>query len=216
MMILEHIMTKDVLTLTPKDTVKAALTIMHKNKIRHLPLINEQKELVGLVTERDIKAATPPVLDGTMLEKQLSLPLLEMMKTKVFTGHPLDFIEDAAVLFYDYKIGCLPIICENKLVGIVTSTDLLHIMVELTGANNPSSQIEIRVKDRTGMLFEVSRIFKEEEVNVHSVLIYPDIEDDNYQILTFRIATINPTPVVELLKKEGLHVLWPNMPGMQS
>lgn len=214
-MIVKHIMTKDVLTLTPQHTVKAALTLMHQQNIRHLPLINEKKELVGLVTERDIKAATPPILEGEMLQKQLSLPLANMMKTNIFTGHPLDFIEDAAVLFYNHKIGCLPILRENKLVGIVTGTDLLHIMVEMTGANRPSSQIEIRVKDRTGMLFETTRILKDQQINVHSVLIYPDPEDDDYQILAFRIATINPASVIKKLKQEGLHVLWPNMPGMQ-
>jgi acetoin utilization protein AcuB len=89
-------------------------------------------------------------------------------------------------------------------------------MVELTGANKPGSQIEIRVPNRTGVLYEASGVFRKHKVNLHSVLVYPDPDDEQYQILVFRIATINPIPMIEALKKEGFDVLWPNMPGISS
>ncbi len=213
-MIVEQIMTKNVLTLSPKDTVKSALTLMKENKIRHLPLLDGKGRVAGLVTERDIKSALPSFLKGEAHEEHLYAPLSTLMNSNVITGHPLDFVEEISVLFYDHKIGCLPIINNQQLVGIITSTDLLHTMVELTGANKPGSQIEVRVKNRPGALYEVTGVFRKHLVNVHSVLIYPDPDDEDYQILVFRIATINPIPVIDALRKEGLHVLWPNMPGM--
>ncbi|HEY4551587.1 MAG TPA: acetoin utilization AcuB family protein [Bacillaceae bacterium] len=213
-MIIEQIMTRNVLTLTPDDTVKAALMLMREHKIRHLPLIDENRHVIGLVTERDIKDATPSILAPDLLKEKLHAPLSSIMVKNVMTGHPLDFVEDAAVLFYEHKIGCLPIEDGGKLAGIITSTDLLHTMVELTGANKPGSQIEIRVRNRPGVLYDVAGVFRSHNVNIHSVLVYPDPEDERYKILVFRAATINPIAMIENLKKEGLHVLWPNMPGM--
>lgn len=215
-MIIEQVMSKDVVSMTPADSIKSAMQLMRDRKIRHLPLTNDERELVGLVTERDIKDATPSILEKELLHRQLEMPLSSIMKTNVITGHPLDFVEEVAALFYNHKIGCLPIINNGKLVGIITGTDLLHTMVELTGANQPGSQIEIRVEDRSGVLYDVASIFKKHKVNVHSVLVYPDSENTRYKILVFRVATMNPLLMIDNLKKEGLHVLWPNMPGMPS
>ncbi len=78
----------------------------------------------------------------------------------MITAHPLDFVEEVAVIFYEHKIGCLPIVSDDKLVGIITGTNLLHTMVELTGANQPGSQIEIRVENRPGILYEVTSVFR--------------------------------------------------------
>ncbi|MBS4176004.1 acetoin utilization AcuB family protein [Lederbergia citrea] len=213
-MIVEQIMTKDVITLTQDDSIKSAHQLMREHTIRHLPLINQKDEIIGLVTERDIKDATPASWDDGRLQEIMKMPLSSIMKTNLITGHPLDFVEEVAVLFYDHKIGCLPIINRGKLVGIITGTDLLHTMVELTGANKPGSQIEIQVENRPGILYEVTGIFCKQNINVHSVLVYPDPDNEKYKILVFRVATMNPIKVIDQLKKEGLHVQWPNIPGM--
>ena len=215
-MIVEEIMTKDVKTLTPNNTVKDALRLIHENKIRHIPLVNEKQHVVGIVTERDIKEAAPSFLDEKVLKEKLEKPLKNIMKKKVITAHPLDFVEEVAVIFYEHKIGCLPIVSDDKLVGIITGTNLLHTMVELTGANQPGSQIEIRVENRPGILYEVTSVFRKHNVNVQTVLVYPDKHDCKYKILVFRVGTINPTRIISHLEKEGLEVLWPNMPGMHQ
>lgn len=215
-MIIEQIMTKEVITLSPDDSIKTAHQLMRDKKIRYLPLLRNDNSMVGLVTERDIKNATPSFIDEAMLDKQYEKPLSSIMTTNMITGHPLDFVEDAAALFYHYKISCLPIINRGKLVGIITGTDLLHTFVELTGANKPGSQIEVQVKNRPGVLYEVSKIFKDLHINVHSVLVYPNSNDDRYKILVFRVATKNPLPVIKQLKEDtGLQVLWPNVPGLE-
>ncbi|CAM3918357.1 acetoin utilization AcuB family protein [Lederbergia lenta] len=215
-MIVEQIMTKDVATLSPSDSIKLALQLMRDRKIRHIPLVNNEKEVIGLVTDRDIKVATPIVLAEDALKEIIDMPLSSIMTRNIITGHPLDFVEEITVLFYDHKIGCLPIVSGGKLVGIITSTDLLHTMVELTGANKPGSQIEIKVENRTGLLYEVAAVFRMHKINIHSVLVYPDPTNEHYKILVFRVATMNPLRVVEKLNDDGLNVLWPKLPGMHS
>ncbi|MCI1591928.1 acetoin utilization AcuB family protein [Heyndrickxia oleronia] len=214
-MIIEEIMKTDVITLQPEDTIHSALLIMREKKIRHIPIVDSEQHLLGLVTERDIKDATPsPLFEKKRLEKELTIPLEQIMNPNVITGHPLDFVEEVAGILYEHQIGCLPIVVNKKVVGIITGTDILRTMVELTGANQPGSQIEIKVRNRTGVLHEVTGIFNQYHVNVHSVLVYPDKKDPNHKILVFRIQTMNPIIVIEHLKKNGYQVLWPNMPGM--
>ena len=85
------------------------------------------------------------------------------MKTNMITGHPLDFVEEVGTIFYEHHISCLPIVKEHTLVGIITKTDLLHTLVELTGAHQPSSQIEIKVPNRAGVLSEMTSVFLKEK-----------------------------------------------------
>ena len=97
-MIVEQIMTKEVITLSPTDTIKSALQLMQTENIRHLPLINNERQVIGLVTERDIKDAAPSILFEEQLNKQLDMTLSSIMTTNIITSHPHDFVEEVAVL----------------------------------------------------------------------------------------------------------------------
>ncbi|PAQ16568.1 acetoin utilization AcuB family protein [Bacillus sp. FJAT-42315] len=213
-MLLEEIMKSEVHTLSPNDKIGTALNLLRKQKIRHIPIVDETGHLVGLVTDRDVKEATPSILQKETSENELNKPLSLIMEKNVITGHPLDFVEDAAATLYEYDISCLPIIQGGELVGIITETDVLHTFVELTGANQIGSRIEVKVPNKPGMLFEVVNVLKKRRANIHSVLVYPDKQDDQFKIVVLRVRTMNPIGVIDDLKKEGHIVLWPNMPGV--
>lgn len=215
-MIVEEVMQTNVHTLSPDDTIATALQLCRDYKIRHIPITNEKGALVGLVTDRDIKDATPSILQKETGEEELNKPLHLIMKENVITGHPLDFIEDIAAALYEHNISCIPVVQNGDIVGILTETDVLHTFVELTGVNQPGSRIEVKVPNKAGMLFEVLQVLNERHANIHSVLLYPDRTDENYKVITFRVRTMNPVGVVDDLKKAGHHVLWPNMPGVYS
>jgi acetoin utilization protein AcuB len=215
-MIVEEIMNTNVETLKPEDTIESAIKLLRDKKIRHIPIVNNQSELIGIVSDRDVKDGTPSIFQKEKVDQELQNQLKLIMKTDVITGHPLDFVEEVAALFYEHNISCLPVIKEKKLVGIITETDLLHTLIQLTGAHQPGSQIEVKVPNKAGILYEVAGIIREHNANIHSVLVYPDKHDDSYKILVFRVKTMNPLGVVEHLKKEGYIVLWPNMPGVSS
>jgi len=215
-MILEQMMNKDVQTLLPSNTIKEAITLLREKKIRHLPITNEDGNVVGVVTDRDIKDATPSNLLDSHNHDIFDTPIEEIMTKNPVIGHPLDFVEEVATIFYEQQIGCLPIVSGGKLVGIVTETDLLYKYIELTGSLQPGSQIEVRVPNRPGILFEVSKVFHDHHANVLSVLVYPDVQHDTNKILVFRVKTMNPLGIIEDIRKEGFDVLWPNMPGMTT
>jgi acetoin utilization protein AcuB len=215
-MIVEQMMKRNVQTLQPSHTIKDAITFLREKKIRHLPITNEEGQVVGVISDRDIKEATPSTLMDGQHHDIFETPIEEIMTKNPVIGHPLDFVEEVATIFYDQKIGCLPIVSSGKLVGIITETDLLYKYIELTGADQPGSQIDVRVPNKPGILYEVSKVFHDHQSNVLSVLVYPDLQNDENKILVFRVKTMNPLRIIEDIRKEGFDVLWPNMPGMTT
>ncbi|WP_042459756.1 acetoin utilization AcuB family protein [Neobacillus dielmonensis] len=213
-MIVEEIMKTNVVTLHPTDSVADAIQVMEVNNIRHIPIVNDEDHLAGLVTISKLKEIIPSTFRTNENPEDLKKPLELIMEKNVITGHPLDFVEEVAAVFYEHKISCIPIIKDKKLVGILTETDLLRTMVELTGAHQPGSQIEIKVPNITGVLCDVAGIIRNRNANILSVLVYPDKLDEHYKILVIRVQMMNPTGLIEDLKKAGHQVLWPNLPGI--
>lgn len=207
-------MVRDVQTLYATNTVKDAHNIMRAHRIRHIPILDETEKVVGIITDRDIKEAIPSTLSSGEYTEIYETTLSEIMTKNPILGHPMDFVEESALVFYEKKIGCLPIISNQKLVGILTESDLLYNYIELTGANQPGSQIDVRVPNVPGVLFEVSKVFHDHQTNVLSVLVYPDKENIETKILTIRMKTMNPLAIIEGLRASGFEVLWPNVPGI--
>lgn len=215
-MIVEEMMQKKVLTLQPTHTIKDAILVLRENKIRHLPITDLEGKVIGIISDRDIKQATPSNILDHNDNELMTISLDKIMTKNPIIGHPLDFVEEVATIFYDQQIGCLPIVSQEKLVGIVTETDLLYKYIELTGAHQPGSHIEVRVPNKPGILFEVSKVFHDHSANVLSVLVYPDAKSEENKILVFRVKTMNPLQIIEDIRKEGFDVLWPNMPGINT
>ncbi|MBV6685323.1 acetoin utilization AcuB family protein [Rossellomorea marisflavi] len=215
-MIIEEIMKSNVETLRPDDSIETAIRLMREKKIKHIPIVDDEMKILGIISDRDVKDAAPSILNEQSADFTLKNPVRQIMQQQVITGHPLDFVEEVAALFYEHRISCLPILKADKLVGIITETDLLYTLTQLTGANQPGSQIEVKVPHRAGILYEVAGIIRKHNANILSVLVYPDKQDEKQKVLVFRVQTMNPTRVIEEIKSEGYSVLWPNMPGMPS
>lgn len=214
-MLLEEIMKTEVHSLNPRQTVQDVFELFEKQRIRHAPVLEDGK-VVGVVSDRDLKDALP----SRFTENPKGTPYLktveEIMTADPVIAHPMDTVEEIAMVFYEQQIGCLPIVSGGKLAGFITETDLLYTFIELTGTHQPGSQIELRVQDRSGVLLEVSKIFYEHKINVLSVLVYPDREKEENKILVFRVQTMNPLALINDLRKEGFDVLWPNMPQLNE
>lgn len=217
-MIVEQIMRKKVITLLPTNTIEEGIRLMKSKKIRHLPIVDNENCFLGLVTASKLRYASPSIFHTDEHLEDLQKPLGTIMRKEVIFGHPLDFVEEVAGLFYEHRISCLPITNEHKLVGIITETDLLRTLVVLTGSHQPGSQIEIRVSSAgiTEQLQEVVDIISKRNANILSVLVYPDQKDDQYKILVIRVKMLNPVRLIQDMKAAGHYVLWPNLPGISK
>lgn len=211
-MLVRSRMTPGVFTVSPDTTIAEALNITRSHRIRHLPVIRDDR-LVGLVTDRDLRLAMPPIWAEQRDELKNALharTVGEVMVAKdIITAPPETPVEEAAKLLYENRIGCLPIMEGEALVGILTETDLLRALVELFGTHQPSSRIEVRMPNRPGELARVVRLIGiEHKVNITGMVL-PPTEDELESLAVMHLQTLNPRPVIDALRKLGYKVGWP-------
>lgn len=129
---LSEIMNRDLVTVDKQASLRRARRILDQHRIRHL-LVVEGKRLVGIVTDRDLRQAAPssksPLTISERQEFMDELKVLEVMSRKLITASSTTTIREAAKVMVSEKIGCLPVVDGNQLVGIVTQADLLEMLV---------------------------------------------------------------------------------------
>jgi CBS domain-containing protein len=127
-------MTRDVLTLNEDEALRDAIALMQRNRIRHVPVIGDDR-IVGILTDRDLKRATPSLLSG-IDQKQYDKVLSETRVGQVMTRNPYTVtpsmpLRDAAKVLVDRKFGALPVVENGRLVGIITGIDMLRAFYEM-------------------------------------------------------------------------------------
>ena len=209
-MLVESIMNTEVITLPPTATIEEALRLLKENKIRHIPIVDEEIRVIGIVSDRDVRDAMPSSFIKDADRKELQNEIQTIMTYPVVTVHPLDFVEEIARIFYEKEFACVPVVQNDQLVGMVTEKHMLHTFIQLTGTHVQSSQIEVKVPHRPGILPEVAQIIGDHNVNIVSILIYPYGDDPEYKVLVFRVQTMNPMPIIRGIREAGFKLLWPN------
>ena len=128
----EQLMVREMIAAKETDSLNIAMKLMKENSIKHLPIVNKDNKLVGIVTDRDIKRASAS--DATMLEVHEMLYLLDkinlsqVMTRNPVSGSPVMTMQEAAATMVKNKIGCLPITIGGKLEGMLTVTDFLKFL----------------------------------------------------------------------------------------
>lgn len=129
---LEVIMTTDLITTTPDATLADARFKMSRNRIRHLPVVDDAGNLVGLLTQSDVLASTDSILRD--MENRIharDVMVHDVMVTKIATVESSASLRQAALFLEDRRIGCLPVVDDGKLVGIITDTDFVGVAINL-------------------------------------------------------------------------------------
>jgi acetoin utilization protein AcuB len=153
-------MTHPVLTVTADVPAQDALARMHKDKVRRYPVVDKRGKLIGIVTDTDLMNATPSeatTLSVWEISSLLSKITVErVMTSKVITTTEDATIEEAARIMADAKIGGVPVLRGDALVGIITETDLFHIFLEMLGARTAGVRVTAEVIDQPGKLYELA------------------------------------------------------------
>jgi acetoin utilization protein AcuB len=214
MLVRKH-MKKDPVTITPDDSLAEALRLTREHRTRHLPVVLSSGELTGIVSDRDIRLAMPSplaVADAERVDFLERTSIAEVMSRDVITVTAGETVEDAAKLLYRHRIGALPVVgTRGQLEGILTETDILHAFVQILGGAEPSSRLEIALRDEPGELGRAIRIIGEErQVNIVS-LVLPSLPDTTRKVAIVHLATIDPRAVVSELEAAGFEVGWPSL-----
>ncbi len=133
MITIKEFMTENPYSLRETDLVSDAWKIMTEKNIRHIPVTGSDNQLLGLVTQRDVLAATGPIQEGdkaSHLEGQ-DIELSDIMIRNVKVVRKDESLREAAVYMQSHKYGCLPVVADNGVVGIITDTDFVSIAINL-------------------------------------------------------------------------------------
>ncbi len=212
MLLVKDSMTREVVVLSPETTAGEALALCRERRIRHLPVL-EAGRLVGIVSDRDLRSAAPSLGDPARASALEKIRVSEVMTRDVATTRPDDPIEEAANRMREKRIGCLPVE-DERLVGILTTSDVMEALVQLIGAHEPGSRLVVSMPDRPGTLAGAAGIFGVLGINIVSAVAGsrqepPPGEEGPWRAAIFRIDTIDPTEAIETLEQAGYSVLWP-------
>jgi acetoin utilization protein AcuB len=209
-MIVANRMKRNPVVIAEGDSMKRAMDLLKEHDIRHLPVLKDKEKLVGILSERDIKQASPS--SATSLEVREIYYLLDKIKVKqIMTRRPYTVssttpIEEAALIIREKKIGCLPVVDEGMLVGILTETDIIDAFISAMGVNGPGYRIELLLQNRPGKLLELLKLLKDFEANVVSVATAA--HDNPEKIINIlRIEAKNYKVLKAAIKKAGFDLL---------
>lgn len=206
-LLVQDFMSRGALTLSPDASMFEAMRLCHDRRIRHIPIL-ENDRLVGIVSDRDIRAVSPPLGDSQRVSTMKEKRVVDVMTRKVVTTHPQDTIVHASREMYERRINALPVVAEEALVGIITTSDVMRALVMISGGLEPGvSRIAVRAR-KPGVLGEVADIIREQGVDVFSVLSSPQKVSAYDRTLVFQLVIKDPSSVVRSLEEAGFEVSW--------
>lgn len=129
------LMTTNLYTLSEDDTLRTAKLAMAEHRIRHIPIVDANNRFLGVLTQRDVLALTVSSLADVDADERealdISIPIREVMSRNVLTVDAKTSLRDAAEIMLERKIGCLPVVAGDYLIGILTEADFLKLVVHL-------------------------------------------------------------------------------------
>lgn len=204
-MFVQDLMKTKLITITPETTLPEAIRLTAQRGIRHLPVLEDGK-LVGIVSDRDLKRAmASPATSLDVRELNYLLDRLrvgEIMTRGVITIRPTSPVEEAARLMVQEKIGALPVTDGERVVGIVTETDVLELFVKAMGAGEPSSRLDIVLGDDPSALAKVVEAIERAGATISSIVTLPGRAKE----AVIRVATSNSGPAITRLEALGFTV----------
>ncbi|MDY6789851.1 MAG: CBS and ACT domain-containing protein [Thermodesulfobacteriota bacterium] len=194
---INSLMIPDPITITEKASVSDAIELMKANSIRHLPVVSRQKMLKGFLTLADLKQGLIPSMLG-------DLTLTDLMIKNPITVDPDHDIEIAAQLIYKHKIGGIPVVKKNKLVGIITESDILRAFIDMMGILTASSRIDVVIKDEPGLFSKVLQIINDNGGDIINVGI--TAQQTSKRIYYFRLSACKTDIIKKALEDSGFQV----------
>jgi len=213
-MFVSRSMTQKVITTGPEADVFDAYEKMTQNRIRHLPVIDADGRLIGIVTDRDIRSALPysmikdPIRTAEA-EKVKNLKVMDIMTADPKTIGPHHTIQDALVLIQELRVGALPVVDkEGKLKGILSVRDLLRAFINVLGFGQPGTLLCILVEEKIGQMKKIVDAITEEGISFGSVLVARYFEKDKRAVFPY-LLTQNVARIKRKLKDLGYTLVDP-------
>ena len=213
-MFVSNSMVRKVITIDKEASVFDAHEKMTANKIRHIPVVDADNRLIGIVTDRDIRSAMPfSLLKGVQNEEEkvkiAGLKVKDIMTSNPITISPMYTIQDALLMIQREKVGAFPVVeSDGTLTGILSVRDLLRAFINVLGINEPGTLVGILVEEKIGQLKKIVDAITEEHISFGSVLVARHWETNKRAVFTY-LLTNNVMRVKKKLKALGYTLLDP-------
>ena len=224
-MLVQDIMIRDVVTVSENDTLEHASILLQQGRYRHLPVVQilpwpkgEKPDfivypppkppmaVIGIISDRDLPGGRIGAVEPAQLQKR---NVREVMHQTVVTISPTTPVEYAAKLMADNAIGCLPVVVEDaqdRLVGIITESDLFHALVKLVGAQEPSTRLRLRLHHGDAAhLARALNVIAQHNGSIAGIIGEPTNDQGQWPVI-IRIRTIYPEPILRDLAAAGIEV----------
>jgi acetoin utilization protein AcuB len=208
-MLVKDRMTANPVTVTPDTVVSEALSTMRQNKVRRMPVLDRKGNLVGIISEKDLLYASPsPATSlnvyeiGYLLSK---LKIKEIMSKEVITVTENAPLEEAARIMVDNRVSGLPVMEGDKLVGIITETDIFKTLLEMMGARDTGIRVTLRVEDKPGTLRDIAGVITSAGGDICALGTFYS-EDGRHGTLVVKVAGVEKAQLITALESLGVAI----------
>ncbi len=219
-------MTKEPLTVTPEMSLPEARRLLNENNCRHLPVVDRAGQLVGMISDRDLRSAYPSSMLSEserllVYERVAKAVVADIMSTDCISVTPESTLDDALLLFDRERMGALPVLDDGRVVGILSSRDLLAAYKKLFGIGEKGSVL-LAIEDdgqgrpksagamdggsgdgQRGLMTRIVTLLEQHDIPVTRLLRIYDEENGNRIYL--RLNTFKIAQVVNLLREAGIN-----------
>ena len=213
-MFVSQSMSKNVVTIDKDADIREAMDKMTRHRFRHLPVVEPDNHLIGLVTDRDIRSALPPgqlpgSAQGDDPESVQGIKINDIMTPNPVTASLSYTIQDALLVIQEKQVGALPVVDEQGVLkGILSVRDLLRAFISVLGIGEPGTLVCIIMEEKVGQLKKIVDAITEENISFGSILVSRHWEPDKRAVFPY-LLTQNVGPVKRKLKKMGYTLLDP-------
>ena len=210
-MLVKDIMTPHVYTINQNQTLLELQGLMSDDNLRRVPVLNDAGQVVGIITDKDVKLASPS--EASTLSRYEASYLLSRIKVKDVMTHNVKTVyatadlADVAALMYQDHVASVPVMDEeNNLCGIVTDSDVFRALVDIFGLGKSSSRITLDASDKPGVLAEIAKLFADRGINIIScVTSTSKIQGETEVTITADLSQVG-LGIVEEIREAGFNV----------
>jgi len=195
---IQSLMVSDPITIQEETSIQDAIGLMKENRIRHLPVVDRKKKLVGWVTLSDLKQGLMPSMLG-------DVSLSDLINRAPLTVSPDDDVEVAARLIYQHKISGMPVVSDGELAGVITETDLLRAFIDMMGILTASSRLDVVLDEAPESLRKALSVIQENGGDIISIGHTP--LPGERRVCYFRLRLCKTAGIRKKLEAEGFEVL---------
>ena len=207
-MFVKNKMTRNPHTISPDQTIPDAHAIMVENGVKRLPVMKNNK-LVGIVSREDIQSASPSKATtfsvGEITYLLSKTKIKHIMSKNIVTISPDALLEEAATLMRDQRVGFLPVVEDDKLVGIITESDIFDSFIELLGFREKGTRLTIEAIDEPGIMSNLTSIISKFGANITRGAVYRG--EHGKSAIVVGINSMDTSEIEKTIEENGFIIL---------